>query len=206
MKIITNMLFVMIALVLSVNANAVSLWTEYDNYNSMYDDHRARSIGDIVTILITESTSASKDSKTDTNREDDITMSITSLLYPLANSKALTHKGALPKVDWESKKEFEGGGKMNNKETFSAKITARVIDVMPNGNLLVEGRRTVSMQKEQQTIVITGIIRPRDISQTNTIESQYIADMQVRYSGKGPIANNQRKGFLSHLWDVINIL
>ena len=117
----------------------------------------------------------------------------------------LQHKEEDPFWKWASSSTYEGGGKSQNKQKLEAKLTATVIEMMPNGNLVIEGRRTVHIAASTQYIILTGIIRPRDIASDNTIKSSYLADATIRYEGKGDINYNQDPGLLTRLWNWVNI-
>ena len=97
----------------------------------------------------------------------------------------------------------QGEGESTRQSSLTAYITARVIDLMPNGNLVIEAKKEVIINKEKQVAVLTGIIRPRDIEYNNVIDSNKIADMQIKFIGKGPVNAQARRGWLSWLLGVI---
>jgi len=195
--------FVLVLLVSGV-ACGTSLWSGANNQTpSLYSDHKARGIGDIITIIIDESSSSSKDAKTTTDKSTNVEATIDSVLYP--SSELLTHDDEKPLWQWASASSYEGGGSSKNKQDFEAKMTARVIEVQPNGNLVIEGRRTVHLAASTQYIILTGVIRPRDISGNNTIYSSYISDATITYDGKGDLNYNQNPGFLTRLWNWVNV-
>src|SRR5690606_40090483 len=78
--------------------------------------------------------------------------------------------------------------------SLNARMTAQVVDVLPNGNLLIEGRQTIIVNEEEQISVVSGIVRPQDIAPDNTVLSTFIADATITYSGTGPIAEKQKPG------------
>jgi flagellar L-ring protein precursor FlgH len=98
---------------------------------------------------------------------------------------------------------FAGAGSTSRQENLNATITARVIDVLPNGNLLIEGRRNIKVNEEDQIIVLEGTIRSRDIAQDNTVNSIYVADARISYSGRGIISDRQSPGWLMNILDKI---
>jgi flagellar L-ring protein precursor FlgH len=98
---------------------------------------------------------------------------------------------------------FEGSGSTTRKENLNATITAQVVDVLANGNLLIEGRRSVMVNNEDQIILLEGIVRPQDISANNIVYSAQIADARITYTGKGIISERQRPGWLMNILDYV---
>jgi flagellar L-ring protein precursor FlgH len=86
---------------------------------------------------------------------------------------------------------------------LNATITARIINVLPNGNLMIEGRRNIKVNNEDQEIMLEGTIRPRDISPNNTVNSIYVADARISYSGRGIISDRQSPGWLMNIVDKL---
>ena len=98
---------------------------------------------------------------------------------------------------------FSGTGATSRGDRMTASITARVIDVKPNGNLLIEGSREIRVNAETQIIILSGLIRPTDISPDNTILSSYIGDARIEYVGTGALSDKQRPGWLSRAADFV---
>ena len=121
---------------------ADSLWRE-GRSRSMVGDKRAAAVGDILNIVVQENSTATKDNKTKTSKASAIDSSIQAFLYSPAASKLLTKGGTLPAVKLNGNQSFDGGGTINNAENIIARIAVQVIDVLPNQNLIVEGRRRV---------------------------------------------------------------
>ena len=192
---------------ISYNSFADSLWKEsYFERGSLFTDNKACTIGDIVTIVITETVQSKRTSETSTNKDVSNKGKITDWLYPAAVSMGfLEHKDNLPQWEYDMEKDFKGGGAIKEDDSFIAKITARVIDVLPNGNLLIEGSRDIMVTNDRKTIIISGIIRKSDISDTNTIESSQVADAKVYYEGSGPLTDNQKRGIFTYLRDIFSM-
>ncbi len=93
---------------------------------------------------------------------------------------------------------------MKNEEKITTTISARVMEVLPNGNLLIEGKRSLTVMGEDMQYILTGTVRPSDVSRENTIRSTSIADLSVQYSSTGPITKSQKKGVFDTLVDFIN--
>lgn len=179
-----------------------SLWQA--GSNGLTEDFKARRKGDIVTILISESASASKAADTSTSRKSDISANMKNFL-------GLEKTGALNAnffdlanlINAGAGSSFKGSGATSRKETLTATISAKVIDVLPNGNLQIEGRRNVKVNNEDQIIIVEGTIRPSDIGQDNIISSSFVADARITYSGKGIISDRQSPGWLMNIIEKI---
>lgn len=182
-----------------------SLWRDNSQFSKMYSDPRATGINDIVTIRISETSTASNKAGLTTTKKTEVKMGIDNFLG--LESKLGDKMGE----DFDSGSMFggstnnstQGEGESTRETTLSTYISARVIDVMPNGNMVIEAKKEVMVNKEKQIAVLTGIIRPRDISYDNVIESNKIADMQIKFSGKGPVSEQARRGWLSWILNII---
>ncbi len=171
---------------------------------ALTEDGKARKIGDIVTIIITETASASKQAATATGRSSELSAGIPAFMG-LQGAGVLTNNlGDLSKlIDASASSKFDGSGSTSRKESLTATITAKIIDVLPSGNLKIEGKRNVKVNSEDQIVTVRGTIRQRDISPDNTINSSYIADAQITYSGEGVISDRQKPGWLMNLVDKL---
>ncbi len=180
-----------------------SLWP--GEQHSLYADLKARTVGDIVTITISEKASASKQASTSTDRTSDMSAGITNL-FGLENSKWITEH---PKLDLQNlvtanySNKFSGAGTTVRKEDLVASLTAQVIDVYPNGNLKVRGGKEVRVNNEVQVIYMTGIIRQIDIMANNTVDSKHVLNAKISYTGKGVISDKQKPGWLVRTLDNI---
>jgi flagellar L-ring protein FlgH len=183
-------------------AQAQSLWQE-DTSRSMISDKRAGAIGDILTIVVQENNSASKDQSTKTSKETGIDAAIQSFLYSPDASGLLTHRGKMPALKLNAKQNFDGGGKINNAEKITARIAVRVIDVLPNANLVIEGTRKTAFSGETQDAILRGVVRVEDIAANNTVFSYNVADATIKYVSKGTVSDNQRKGWFTKVWEKV---
>lgn len=183
-------------------ASAQSLW-HAESSQAMVADRKARAVGDLVTILVQENNTASKDNSTSTAKSTGIDASIASFLYSPAGSGMLTHNGQMPAIKMNSAQSFDGGGKISNSEKITARISVRIVDVLPNNNLVVEGKRTTSFSGETQEAVLRGVIRPDDIAPNNTIYSYNVGDATIKYVSSGTITDNQRKGWFTRIWEKL---
>jgi flagellar L-ring protein precursor FlgH len=187
-----------------------SLWQVRSSLNGMFIDTKARNVGDIVTVKIDESAEASNKANTDTERTSSLEAGIEKLfgLEDWWQNQILPNiKGDWPRIDpfgnpsvkGNLKSKFKGDGETTRSGTLSAFITCKVVDVMPNGNLKIVGTREVMVNHENQLIILSGIIRPRDISDQNVILSTFISGAKIAYSGSGIVDDRQRPGWLANL-------
>lgn len=184
-------------------ASPGSLWTPNAKYSDMYSDSRAKRVGDLLVVQIIESSSANKEAKTESDKTNSMDNSITSMLgLPLDRSSILGY-GVSPTLQADTSTSFEADGKTSRKGDISGVVSARVERVLPSGNLVIKGKKQTRVNSELQYIIISGIIRPDDITPMNTIQSTYIADMQLDYYGTGIIGDQQNKGLIARAFDKI---
>ncbi|HEV2453574.1 MAG TPA: flagellar basal body L-ring protein FlgH [Verrucomicrobiae bacterium] len=199
-------LFVVAALaVLLVPALGIgqSLWCDGTS-KSIFSDKRSLNVGDILTIAISESSTANKNNATSTQRKSSLSAAITAFLYPAGATPLLTKSGTLPAMAYNSDHTHNGSGTISDSETIVAQIAVRILDVLPNGNLVVEGKRETSFSNENQTIVLRGVVRPEDVLSNNTVFSYNVADATIQIIGKGTVSDSQNKGWFNRIWDKIN--
>jgi len=184
-----------------------SIWPGERSQNRLFADLKARDIGDIVTVLIVEKTEAKKEAVTSTSKSTEEDASITEFFgIPLNfGMRNLLHQGSpfKPSVKGGRTSKVEASGSTERKGEITATIAARVTHVLPNGNLFIEGRKETKVNNEKQYIVLSGIIRPEDISYNNTIRSDMIADLRLELSGVGVLSERQRPGWFTKLLDII---
>lgn len=154
-------------------------------------DLRANRVDDVITILVTESASAVASGATNTSRKSAAKNTITSLAGTLAAGNPL---GNL--ADLTNTQQLQGTGQTSRNMTLATTLSARVVDVTPNGILVVEGSKDVSVNSERQTITIRGLVRPADLTTANTVLSTRVADLQVRVNGKGVVGDAVKRPFL----------
>lgn len=186
-------------------ASDASLFRE-SNYYGFFQDLRAHKVGDLVTINIVETSKASKKADTKTSRTSSIDAGINNLMGYETKMKSWGvpksfNNSTMFKASMGNK--FDGYGSTTRDESMTASITARVVRVLPNGNLCIEGVRKIRVNNETQSITLSGIIRPSDISPDNTILSSYIADARINYTGSGPVSDKQRPGWLTRILDLV---
>ena len=181
---------------------AGSLWN--DGNTSMFSDRKAREIGDIVTVLISERASATKEATTSTSRTSNMSASIPNF-FGLENDKlwATSHNPIdlqnLVNADFSNG--FDGNGSTSRKEDLSASLTTQVVGRYANGQLKIRGGKEVMVNDEAQIIYLTGIVRPVDINANNTISSTKILNARISYTGKGAISDKQQPGWAMRMLD-----
>ena len=186
-----------------------SLWKDAA---SLYEDRKARRVNDLLTILIAENVSATNTASTNDSRDSSGNYAVADLFgantdfgiqgLPLLK-KLYPATKFTPTASGSSKSSFAGKGDTSRKGTITATITAKVVEVMPNSNMVVESRKEVIVNNEKQIVVLRGIVRPDDISTTNTIISTYIADAQIYLVGDGVLADKQSQGWLVRALDSV---
>jgi len=174
---------------------------------SLTADPLAHSVGDLLTIVVTLQNSVTKAQNTTTSKTTAVDGTISALVYPTDATNHgwnfYNYHGQNPTTSWNSAQTFNGGGTIANTEATSTTIQARVIAVAPNGVLRVEATRLSKAGDEDTSMVLTGLVRPEDLSSANTISSDNVADLEILQKGKGTITNNQRKGWLTKFYEFI---
>ncbi|MBE0569712.1 MAG: flagellar basal body L-ring protein FlgH [Deltaproteobacteria bacterium] len=183
---------------------ANSLWSEG---GGLLEDFRARRINDLLTINVLESISGSGAADTAAAKNSTLDASVTGFFgAPLnLNKSNLYGQGYTfsPSVSGSMTNDFQGTGTTNRTGSIVGTITARVVEVMPNGTLSVESRKDITINNEKQTLVLRGSVRPEDISVANTIPSTKVADADIYLVGDGVLQDKQRPGWLVRILDGV---
>lgn len=185
------------------SAQADLIWKE-DSSRSMFADKRATMIGDLVTIIIQENATTSKDASTKSTKSSGVDMGISSFLYGPGASGLLTKGGQYPALKMDGKTSFDGSGSVGSTEKIVARVTVRVVDVLPNKNLMIEGSRQTSFSGETQDVVLRGVVRPEDVAANNTVYSYNVSDVTIKFHSKGTVTDGQKKGWFTSTLDKIN--
>lgn len=159
-----------------------SLWGAPAPLADLAADVRARSIDDMVTIAVNEQASAVATGTTKTSRASSANAAITSAAGQLPAAGRLANL-----LKTNSATSLDGEGTTSRQTTLTTTITARVIDVLPNGYLVVEGTKTILVNSENQVITVKGVVRPADLSNGNTVQSGNVAQMELKINGKGVV-------------------
>jgi flagellar L-ring protein FlgH len=177
-------------------ASEGSLWSPRRT-PSLVSDVKARNVGDIVTINVVESATASKNATTKTSKQSDLAAGWTGVLKKISGDWI----GGEVKADMANN--FDGKGETTRSSQLAAYITAQVIQVLPNGYLVIHGSRHVRVNNENQIINVQGVIRTEDINSSNIVLSTYIADARIELIGEGVISDKQRPGWMARVLDWV---
>lgn len=178
-----------------------SLWSE--NSGSLYQDLKAKRVGDIVTIMVSEESKGTKQAATNTNKDKSLEGSLKFAGFSTNGMSSPVGGFAFGPYQGSFKNDFTGKGTTIRTDSISAYMTATVVDVMPNGNLVIRGSRWTKVNDEMQQTILEGVVRPSDITRNNTVLSQNIADAKIFLVGKGPVSNQQKPGWLGQVIDAI---
>ena len=193
----------LLGLTLPISLSAKSIWAD-GRSGSLFSDPRASGIGDLITVLVDESTSLTSSQQTSREKSSNIANEVKQFLFSPIASKFGTKKGELPKTEISTSSGSEGGGLVTNRQTLRSRASVIVVDVLPNGNFIIEGVRAVSFSGQQYYGKLRGIVRPYDVSRTNTILSSSIADARIEYVSQGSLSNAEKEGWLSRTLNKIN--
>jgi flagellar L-ring protein precursor FlgH len=180
------------ALIFSGVASAASLWQANTAQSMMYSDPRAHAVGDIITILINESSSAIRTGNASNTKTTSTSMTGgVGIFHGIANAST------------GNADSFAAKGSLSNTNVLTGRMTAQITKVDPNGNFEISGTQTIVQNGETQTITVSGTVRSVDVATDNTVLSSDISNEQIRINGKGPIAGKQREGILTQLFNFL---
>lgn len=179
-----------------------SIWKGNNSSNSLFGDQRASGIGDIITVRIVEVSQATEKATTDTKRTGAVQLGVPNF-FGLETNNIPSSISTDKFVKADTKNDFKGEGETTRTGSLSATITARVVDVMPNGNLAIEGKREISINEEKKEILFQGIVRQKDIAYDNSVLSTQVADAKIIYTGIGVIGEKQAPGWLARIFDLV---
>lgn len=173
------------------SAEAVSLWADQSSMN-LFADRKARQVGDILTIIISETSSATRSNSASNSKSGSNDLSAgTGIFHFLASATA------------SQSDSFQADGNLRNSNNVNGRITVQVVDVKPNGNLIISGTQSIKQNRDEHKIVLSGVVRPEDVSKDNTILSSQVADANITFDGKGPLNRKQRQGILTQILNFI---
>ena len=165
---------------------------------NLVTDYKARQVGDLLFVTVTETSTATVTSTAKRSRNSGTLGGLTTLLAALpipGAATAGTVAGAL------GQRTYEGKGTTDRTSNVRARIAARVVEVLPNGDLRIEAARQVKINKETEKLALTGIVRPRDISADNSVTSPFVGDLQFVLNGKGIASQDNAPGWLFRLFE-----
>ena len=163
---------------------------------TLFNDVKARRVGDTLTVQFTERMQATKSAKTDAKKDSTLGTGTPTLL-----GKPVTRNGvSILNNSWTTAQEFAGEGSSSQSNSLNGSMTVTVAEVYPNGNLLIRGEKWLTLNQGEEYVQVTGIVRPTDIDLSNTVSSLKIADARITYSGTGDVANSNKPGILTKIF------
>jgi len=193
-----HLLLLVLGLALALSGRADSLWNAASN-RGMFADRKASLSGDILTIVVSESVAAQSSQSKKSSRDSSITDAVQSFFYPNTG----LHNGVLPSLALSGKAAYSGGGDVSNSQSLVSRAAVLVTDVLPNGNMVIEGARRVTFSGETQYVVLHGIVRPDDVASDNTVQSSNIADARVEFITEGTLTDAQKRGWFTKLYEKL---
>ena len=190
-----------IFLILNNPLQADSIWKKRITLNTnLFSDNRARGIGDIVTVKISESTeiTGTEDSSADSSNSHSINLDTSNFL-----TKVKDISGYLPNIKADTSHKFSGKGDYESNRNINLELTAVVTEILANGNLIIEGNRDVNINGEKYNIKLSGIVRPIDINIDNEIQSTAIANASITLEGKGFLTRAGKRGWWNRVREVV---
>ena len=184
-----------------VSYNANSLWR--NGSRAFFKDQRAHQVGDLLTVTVNITDQANFANETQRNRASKEDSGIDDFIgsKTLGASAQKVLPGRILTTD--STSQFDGKGSIQRQETLQTNVAAVVTQVLPNGNLVVEGKQEIRVNAEMRELIVAGIVRPEDIQSDNTIDSSKIAEARIAYGGRGQITDVQQPRYGTQLMDVI---
>jgi flagellar L-ring protein precursor FlgH len=179
-----------------------SLWSE--GAHNLFEETRGRRVGDILTVVVDEQSQAARDSGTAMQRQGDMRVGISAFLAAM-QSYASTHPGFDPNalLATSMASSFAGQGSTSASGNLNATVPVRIKDVLPNGDFYIEGNKTLLLNNEESHLYLSGVVRPIDVNTDNSVGSSVLADVELEYTGRGVMAENERPGIL---WRALNYI
>lgn len=164
----------------------------------LYDDRIARRVGDLVTVVFEESTNAKKGASTSISKESDIDLGA-----PVIFGRPVTVNGNPISASANARRSFGGEGEADQSNLLKGVLASTVIAVEPNGNMVIQGHKKLTLNRGDEYVTVTGVIRREDVRPDNTISSQRVANAQISYTGSGQLADANRMGWLSRIFNSV---
>ena len=171
------------------DVQAKSLWSDGA---SVFSDKKARNVGDILTIVINESTTQSMTKSSTNEKEASVNLGAGSGIFSFLKAAGAS-----------SSDSFEANGNATGTSRFAGQITVTVVEVLPNDNMVVEGTQSIWQNRNEQKITFRGIVRRDDVTMENTVPSSRVANAELKFDGKGPLNAKQRQGILTQIFNIL---
>jgi len=178
-------------------ARSQSVWRDDGKLSNLVANNTARRLGDTLTVVIQEIQNVQNKEQTKTDRTGSLQAAITNF------DVAPNAFNVLPAFAASSSQQMDGKADQTKQNSFTTRIQVQVLDVLPNGNLVVIGRRTIRVDDEKKTIELRGVVRPEDVTAANTVLSEKVAEASIAYVGDGPLTRAQTKGAIATFFDVL---
>ncbi|HXA36380.1 MAG TPA: flagellar basal body L-ring protein FlgH [Steroidobacteraceae bacterium] len=162
----------------------------------LFADLKARRVGDVLTVRLTESTNASKSAETKTAKTTGVNMTGPTIL-----GKTFTAAGVPLTTTLNGADSFDGVGSSTQGNSLAGSLTVTVVEVQSNGNLVVQGEKSLRLNQGEEFVRVSGVVRSADIATDNTVTSDKVADARISYSGKGVIEGTNRMGWLARFFN-----
>jgi len=169
---------------------AKSLWV--DNGYNWYSDKKARNVGDILTIVINESTTQTATKARTNSKSGSISVGTGTGIFDFI--RAFSASGS---------DSFQANGSATDTNRYSGQITVTVVEVLPNDNMIIEGTQSIWQNRDEHKITLRGVIRRDDVTMNNTVPSTKVADATIKFDGKGPLNAKQRQGILTQIFNFL---
>lgn len=158
--------------------------------NSLYADHQAYKSGDVLTVIISENATANQQANTDVSQSNQANAGAGTGILDFIKSFGMNQSDS-----------NSAAGTTSRSGNLSSEVTVQITEVLANGNFKISGIKEITINEEKQKVELTGIVRPEDITSQNTVDSTYVADVDIKYEGKGAIGDKQKPGIISSILD-----
>jgi len=175
-----------------------SLWGQ--SQQEVFADNKAHQVGDIITVQLEENTQGNNSASTQASRESSNEAGVSAFL---GQADAIPGDTPETAIGTETSNDLDGSGETSRSANLTGNMTAVVVDVFPNGNMRIKGRRAVTINHEVQNMVMSGIIRPQDIGPSNSITSSQVANARIEYAGNGVVARQQDEGWMTKVLHTV---
>ena len=179
------------------SVSAQSLWSNSDGHNGIpfFSDNKAREVGDILTIIISETATTSATRSGSNSKSGSVNMQAGIGVFDFLNS--------IFPASISGSDNWKADGSASSTNRASGRVSVTVVDVEPNGNMIVEGTQSIWQNKNEHKITLRGVVRRDDVTYNNTVSSAQVADATIRFDGKGPLNAKQRQGILTQIFNIL---
>ena len=167
------------------------MWVD-NGFMSLYADKKARNVGDILTIVINETTTQTATKSRTNSKSGSVNVGTGTGIFDFI--KAFSASGS---DNWQA------DGTALDTNRFSGQITVTVVEVLPNDNMVIEGTQSIWQNRDEHKITLRGVIRRDDVTMNNTVPSTRVADATLKFDGKGPLNAKQRQGILTQIFNIL---